>query len=90
VSGRGLQKRARGARDMARKRAVVGVSTTESADGRLGKVEVADRRGSHTSEGERANGRSVLTGRSHRVASESGRVRGWVGADRPVPPSSGR
>ena len=69
---------------------VMGASTTESAGGRLGQGVVADRQGSQTSEGEQANDRSALTGRSHRAASESGRVRGRIGADRPVPPSSGR
>jgi hypothetical protein len=51
---------------------------------------VADRRGPQTSEGEQANGRLALTGRSHRATSESGRVRGQVGADRSVPPDNGR
>jgi hypothetical protein len=78
------------ARVVAGKRAVVGASTMESADGRLGKRRVADRRGPQTSEGERANGRLALTGRSHRATSESGRVRGRVGTDRSVPPGSGR
>jgi hypothetical protein len=53
------------ARVMAGKRVVVEASTTESVGGRLGKVTMADRRGPHTSEGERANGRSALSGRSH-------------------------
>jgi hypothetical protein len=77
-----------GAGDVAKKRAVVGVSTMKSMCGRLGKGAVADRWGPQTSEGERANGRSALTGRSHRAASQSGR--GQIGADRPVPPGSGR
>jgi hypothetical protein len=75
-----------GARVVAEKRAVVGASTTESASGRLGKGAMADRRGPQTSEGERANGRSALTVRSHRAASESRRVRGRVGADSSTPP----
>lgn len=68
----------------------MGASTTESASGTLGKGAVADRRGPQTSEGERANGRSALTGRSHRAASESGRMRGRIDANRSVPPGSGR
>jgi hypothetical protein len=44
------------ARVVARKCAIVGASTTESAGGRLGKRGVADRRGSWTSEGERQTG----------------------------------
>ena len=79
-----------GPRVVAEKRAVVGTSTTESACGRLGKRGVADKRGPQTSEGERANGRSPLTGRSHRASSESGHEHGQVGADRSVPPGSGR
>jgi hypothetical protein len=51
-----------GAWDMARKHAVVGASTTESAGGRLGKAAVTEKQGPQTSEGERANGRSALTG----------------------------
>jgi hypothetical protein len=45
--------------DVARKRAVVGASMTESASRRLGKGAVADRRGPQTNEGERANKRSA-------------------------------
>jgi hypothetical protein len=37
-----------------------------------------------------ANGRSTLTGRSHKAASESGHERGWFGADRSSPSGSGR
>jgi hypothetical protein len=47
------------------------------------------RRGSQASEGERANRRSVLTGRAHRAARGNKRVRGWINADRPVPPAAG-
>jgi hypothetical protein len=79
-----------GAGDVAGIRTVMGASTTASAGGRLGKGAVADRRGPQTSKGQRANGRSALTGRSHRAASESGRVRGRIGADRPIPLGSGR
>jgi hypothetical protein len=79
-----------GARVVARKHVVMGASTTESVGRRLGKRGVTDRRGPQTSEGERANVRSTLTARSHRAASESGRMREWVGADRSVPPGSGR
>jgi hypothetical protein len=79
-----------GREDVAGKRTVVGTSTTKSTGGRLGKRVVADRRGSQTSEGEWANGRSTLTGRSHRAASERGHEHGRVGADRSDPPSSGR
>jgi hypothetical protein len=75
---------------VAGKRGVVGASTTESAGGRLVKGEVAHRQGPQTSEGDWANGWSTLTWRSHQAASESGGVRGRVGADRPVPPGSGR
>jgi hypothetical protein len=46
--------------------------------------------GSAASEEERANGRSALTGRTHRVARENGRERERIGADMPVPPGSGR
>jgi hypothetical protein len=52
--------------------------------------DVADRWGSWASEGERANGRSALTGRTHRAARENGRFRERIGADRPVPLGSGR
>jgi hypothetical protein len=76
--------------DVAGKRVVVGASTAESAVGGLGNGAVADRQGPQTSEAERANGRSTLTGRSHRAANESGVVRQWIGADRLVPPGSGR
>lgn len=79
-----------GTGDVAGKRAVMGASTTESASGALGKGAVADRRGPQTSEDERANGRSALTGRSHQAASKSGCMRGRIGADRPVPPGSRR
>jgi hypothetical protein len=65
-----------GTRVVAGNQAVMGASTMESARGRLGKRRLADRWGTRTSEGERANGRLVVTGRSHRVASERGRVRG--------------
>jgi hypothetical protein len=51
---------------------------------------VANRQGSQTSESVWANGRSALTGRSHRAASESGHVRGRVSADRSVPSGSAR
>jgi hypothetical protein len=51
---------------------------------------VADRRGPQASGGERANGRSVLTWRSHRAARENGRVRERISADRPVPSGSRR
>jgi hypothetical protein len=51
---------------------------------------VADRRGPQASGGERANGRSVLTWRSHRAARENDRVRERISADRPVPPGSRR
>jgi hypothetical protein len=78
------------ARVVAGKHTVLGASTMESAGGRLGKGEVADRWGPQTNEGERANGQSALTGRSHRAASESEHVRGRVGADRLAPPSSRR
>jgi hypothetical protein len=74
---------------VAEKRAVVGASTTESTGGRLEKRGVADRRGPRTSEGERANGRSALIGRSHRAASESGHEHGRVDANRSGPPGSG-
>jgi hypothetical protein len=79
-----------GAGDVAGKRAAVSASMTESASERLWKGAVASRRGPQTSEDERANGRSALTGRSHRAASESGRVRGRIGVNRLVPPGSGR
>jgi hypothetical protein len=75
---------------VAGKHVVVGASMTKSAGGRLGKRGVADRRGPQTSEGEQVNGRSALTGRPHRAASESGRVRGRNDADRSVPPGSRR
>jgi hypothetical protein len=65
---------------VARKRAVVGASMTESADGRLGKRGVADRRGPQTSEGERVNGRSTLTG-----APTKKRARAGVCADGSAP-----
>jgi hypothetical protein len=51
---------------------------------------VADRQGPHASEGERANGRSALIGRTCRAARKNGRARGRIGADRPVPLGSGR
>jgi hypothetical protein len=54
-----------GARVVARNHVVVGVSTTESEGGRLGKRGVTDRRGPQTSEGERVNWRSALTVKSH-------------------------
>jgi hypothetical protein len=41
-------------------------------------------------EGTSANGRSMLTGRSHETARERTRGRGRVGADRPGPSGSGR
>jgi hypothetical protein len=75
---------------VAGKHAVVDASTMGSASGRLGKGVVADRRGPQASKGERANGQPALTGRSHRAARESGRVRGRIDADRSVPPGSGR
>jgi hypothetical protein len=43
---------------------VVGTSTAESAGGRLGKGVIADRRGPQASEGECANGRSMLIERA--------------------------
>jgi hypothetical protein len=79
-----------GREDVAGKRMVVGTSMTKSTGERLGKRGVADRRDLQTSEGERANGRSTLTGRSHRAASERGHERERVGADRSDPPGSGR
>jgi hypothetical protein len=79
-----------GAGVVARKCTVMGASMTGSAGGMLGKRGVADMRGPRTSEGERANRRSALTGRSHRVASDSGHERGRVGADKSGPPGSGR
>jgi hypothetical protein len=75
-------------RVVAGKHVVVSASMMESVGGRLGKRGVADMWGLQTSEGERANGRSTSIERSHRPASESGR--GRVGANRPVPPGSGR
>jgi hypothetical protein len=90
VSECGLQKRARARGGVTGKRAVVGASTVESADGRLGKGVVVDRRGPQASKGERANGRSKVTERVHRAARANGRVRKRIDADRTVPPSSGR
>jgi hypothetical protein len=52
--------------------------------------EVADRRGPQASEGDHANGRSGLTERARRATRENGRVRERIGADRPIPPGSGR
>jgi hypothetical protein len=75
---------------VAGKRVVVGASTTESAGGRLGKRGVADRRGLQISEGERQTGSQMMTGRSHRGASESGHERGRFGIDRSAPLSSER
>jgi hypothetical protein len=51
---------------------------------------VADRRGPQASEGERANGRSTLIGRSHRATRENGCVRRLIDADRLDPLGSGR
>jgi hypothetical protein len=90
VSECGLQKRARAHGGMTVKRAVVVASTTESADGRLGKGVVADRWGPQASEGKRVNGRSKLTEGVHRAARANGRVRKRIGADRSVPLGSGR
>jgi hypothetical protein len=58
--------------------------------GRLGTRGVADRRGSRTSEGAQRTGGQLLTGRSHRAASESGHERGRIDTDRPPPPGSER
>jgi hypothetical protein len=41
-------------------------------------------------EGMSANGRSMLTGRSHETARERTRGRRWVGANRPGPSGSRR
>jgi hypothetical protein len=68
-----------------RKRTVVGASTMESVDGRLGTRGVADRRGLWNSEGEQQTGGQLLTGRSHRAMSESGHERERIGVDRSAP-----
>jgi hypothetical protein len=52
--------------------------------------ELADRWGPQASEGERANRRSTLTERAHRIAIEDGRVRERIGTNRSVPLGSGR
>jgi hypothetical protein len=52
--------------------------------------EVADRWGPWASKSELANGRSALTGRTHRTARGSGRVSEETGADKMAPPGSGR
>jgi hypothetical protein len=79
-----------GAGVVAEKRAVLGASTTESVGGRLGKRGVADRRGPWINESERQTSSQMLTGRSHRAASESGQERGWFGADKSTPLGSER
>jgi hypothetical protein len=72
------------------KHAVVGASMTENAGGRLGKMEVADRQGPRTSEGGQQTCGQMMTGRSHRAASESGHERGRFGAYRSAPLGSKR
>jgi hypothetical protein len=52
--------------------------------------EVTDRWGSRASEGEHANGRSALIGRTHRAARGSGCEHEGIGADYPAPPGRGR
>jgi hypothetical protein len=52
--------------------------------------EVADRWGPRVSEGAYANGRSVLTERSHRVERGNEHVRERIDTNRLVPPGSGR
>jgi hypothetical protein len=42
------------------------------------------------SEGKRANRRLALTRRVRQAVRENERVRGWIAADRPVPPGNGR
>jgi hypothetical protein len=51
---------------------------------------VSDRRDPYASDGERANGRSALTGRARRAVRVNGRVRGRIDADRPVRAAGGR
>jgi hypothetical protein len=52
--------------------------------------EVADRWGPRVSEGAYVNGRSTLTKRTHWAERGNKRVRERIGADRLVPPGSGR
>jgi hypothetical protein len=53
----------------------VGAHMAGCEGGRLGTRGVADRRGPRTSEGAQQTGGQLLTGRSHRAASESGHDR---------------
>jgi hypothetical protein len=66
---------------------VVGMSTAESAGGRLVKGRWLT---GGVREPARANGRSTLIERAHRTERGNERVRERIGADRPVPPGSGR
>jgi hypothetical protein len=49
-----------------------------------------DRWGTRASEGEHANGRSALTGRTHRAERGSERAREETGTNKPAPPGRGR
>jgi hypothetical protein len=89
VSGRGLKKGVgrvgRWPGNARRGRVSVGVRGREVREG-----EVADRWGPRASERALANGRSVLTGRTHQIARGSGRASEETGDDMVAPPGSGR
>jgi hypothetical protein len=81
-------KRRPGSCEGGREKRDVGASMEGCEGGSLGTKGVADGWGPRTSEGAQRTGSQLLTGRSHRAASESGHECGRIGADKLAPPGS--